>query len=161
MKLFRPKSILRLILTGFALVALPLIVALVVATVSVDRLVTHGQQALLQSVLVTQSSQSLVEAIKAMERNARQYQVLGDKVLFDVYEENHSRFIDTARGLESLELATSQRIVLEELSVAENEVNTVLITYPHDAAEVAELSAEEQLEFAVQFAFKKRFKFAI
>ncbi len=75
-----------------------------VTTVSVDRLVTHGQQALVQSVLVTQASQSLVEAIKAMERNARQYQVLGDKVLFDVYAENHSRFLDTVRSLESLEI---------------------------------------------------------
>ena len=139
MKLFRPKSILRLVLTGFSLVAFPLIIALVVATVSVDRLVTHGQQALVQSVLVTQASQSLVEAIKAMERNARQYQVLGDKVLFDVYAENHARFLDTVRALESLEPATSQRTVLKELSVAENEVNTVLMTYPHDATEVVEV----------------------
>lgn len=139
-KLFRPKSILRLVLTGFSLVAFPLIIALVVATVSVDRLVTHGQQALVQSVLVTQASQSLVEAIKAMERNARQYQVLGDKVLFDVYAENHSRFLDTVRALESLEPATtSQSAVLKELRVAENEVNTVLITYPHDATEVVEI----------------------
>lgn len=139
MKLFRPKSILRLVLTGFSLVAFPLIIALVVATVSVDRLVTHGQQALVQSVLVTQASQSLVEAIKAMERNARQYQVLGDKVLFDVYAENHARFLDIVRALESLESATSQRAVLKELSVAENEVNTVLMTYPHDATEVIEV----------------------
>ena len=88
MNFLRPKSILRLILTGFSLVALPLIVALVVATVSVDRLVTHGQRALLQSVFATQGSQTLVEAIRAMERNARQYQVLGDQVLFNVYKEN-------------------------------------------------------------------------
>ncbi|MBT8116571.1 MAG: histidine kinase, partial [Gammaproteobacteria bacterium] len=65
MKFFRPKSILRLILTGFALVVLPLVVALVVATIAVDRLATQGQTALLQSVLVTQGSQQLLEAIKA------------------------------------------------------------------------------------------------
>lgn len=44
---FRPKSILPLLLTCFLLVALPLIVALGVATVLVDRLVTHGQPAVL------------------------------------------------------------------------------------------------------------------
>jgi len=134
---FRPKSILRLILTGFSLVALPLIVALVVATVSVDRLVTHGQQALLQSVFATQGSQALVEAIRAMERNARQYQVLGDEVLFDVYKENHTRFVDTARGLESLDLAQEQRDLLKDLRIDEDEVNTILMTYPNDAPETA------------------------
>ena len=139
MKLFRPKSILRLILAGFALVVLPLIVALVITTISVDRLVTQGQTALLQSVLVTQGSQQLVEAIKAMERNARQFQVLGDKVLLDVYEENHSRFIDTARTLEALEIASVQRELLEELRVIEDEVHSVLSTYPHDATEVNDI----------------------
>ena len=97
MKFYRPKSILRLILTGFSLVALPLIIGLVYATISVDRLVSQSQHTLLQSVLATQGSQVLVEAITAMERNARQYQVLGDKVLFDVYEENHQKFVETAR----------------------------------------------------------------
>jgi len=133
----RPKSILRLILIGFSLVALPLITALVVATVSVDRLVTHGQQALLQSVFVTQGSQVLVEAIKAMERNARQYQVLGDEVLFGVYKENHARLVDTAQSLESLELAGDQRQLLEELRVTEDELHTILQTYPHDAPETS------------------------
>ncbi len=136
--MLQPKSILRLILIGFSLVALPLIVALVVATVSVDRLVTHGQQALLQSVFVTQGSQVLVEAIKAMERNARQYQVLGDEVLFEVYKENHTRFVDTARGLESLQLAEGQRKLLEELRSAEEQVNTTLLTHPHDAPETTD-----------------------
>jgi len=137
-KFFRPKSILRLILTGFALVALPLIVALVITTVSVDRLVTQGQSALLQSVLVTQGSQSLVEAIKAMERNARQYQVLGEDVLYEVYVENHSRFLDTARSLETLEISATQQAQLKELRVVEDEVYTALATYPYDAQEVAD-----------------------
>ena len=131
----RPKSILRLVVTGFALVALPLIVALAVATISVDRLVTHGQQALLQSVFITQGSQVLVEAIKAMERNARQYQVLGDRVLFDVYEENHVRFVDSARTLESLQLAQGQRQLLGELTAAEAGLHDVLSTHAHDAPE--------------------------
>jgi two-component system sensor histidine kinase GlrK len=134
---FRPKSILRLILTGFSLVALPLVVALVIATLSVERLVTHGQQALLQSVFVTQGSQVLVETVKAMERNARQYQVLGDQVLFDVYEENHIRFVDAARGLESQELPVDQGSLLATLRATENELHTVLLDYSHDAPEIA------------------------
>ncbi len=136
MKFYRPKSILRLILTGFSLVALPLIIGLVYATISVDRLVSQSQHTLLQSVLATQGSQVLVEAITAMERNARQYQVLGDKVLFEVYEENHQKFVDTADNLGSLELVDGQRNLLEALHFAENELYTTLSTYPHDAPDI-------------------------
>ena len=138
MKFYRPKSILRLILTGFFLVTLPLVIALVVATVAVDRMVGHSQNALLQSVLVTQGSQVLVEAITAMERNARQYQVLGDKVLLNVYDENHTRFVDTARSLELLELEAEQSRLLEELRIGEHELHVLLQSYAHDAPEIAD-----------------------
>ena len=60
---------------GFVLVILPLMVALVHATYSVDRLVAQGQRALFATVRATQNSQVLVESITAMERNARQYKV--------------------------------------------------------------------------------------
>ena len=121
--------------------ALPLIVALVVATVSVDRLMSHSQHTLLQSVHITKGSQGLVEAVTAMERNASQYQVLGDKVLFDAYQENHARFVDTARALKTLDLEEGQRDLLEELRISEDEVYSILGNYPHDAPEtVAVLS---------------------
>ena len=136
MKFFRPKSIRRLILTGFSLVALPLILALVYTTISVERLVGQSQHTLIQSVLATQGSQVLVEAITAMERNARQYQVLGDKVLFDVYAEHHQKFIDTARTLDALELAGSQRKLLEVLYLEENELHTTLSSHPHNAPQI-------------------------
>jgi two-component system sensor histidine kinase GlrK len=136
MKFYRPKSILHLILLGFSLVALPLIIGLVFATISVDRLVNQSQETLLQSVFITQSSQSLIEAVTAMERNARQYQVLGDKVLFDVYTENHSRFVEAANSLDELNLTKRQKKRLKGLRHDENEVYAALSEYPHDAPEI-------------------------
>lgn len=141
MNLYRPRSILRLILTGFSLVALPLVAGLVISTVSVDRLVGQSQNALLQSVMVTQGSQLLVETITAMERNARQYQVLGDKVLFDVYQEKHEKFVDTARALDALELVEAQRSLLEDLRAKENDVHTTLSEHTHDARETTAVLA--------------------
>ncbi|MDH3559606.1 MAG: HAMP domain-containing protein [Gammaproteobacteria bacterium] len=132
MKFFRPKSILRLILIGFVLVALPLIIALVVATVSVDRLVTQSQHALFQSVQVATGTQVLLESLTAMERNARQYQVLGDAVLLDVYKENRTRFVDTARSLKAMDLAGNQRNLLHQLFSAEREVHLVFSSPPHN-----------------------------
>ena len=137
MKFYRPKSILRLILLGFSLVALPLIIGLVFATFSVDRLVTQSQETLLQSVFITQSSQVLIETVTAMERNARQYQVLGDKVLFDVYAENHARFVETADLLDDLELLKKQNKRLAELRQGENEVHGALSKYTYDAPEIS------------------------
>jgi two-component system sensor histidine kinase GlrK len=135
MKFYRPKSILRLILIGFSLVAMPLIVALIIATVSVDRLAGESQHALFQSVGVTQGSQVLGETLTAMERNARQYQVLGDKVLFDVYEENHAKLVETALALKLLELAGDQYQLLDELLTREQDVHTILGGHTHDAPE--------------------------
>jgi two-component system sensor histidine kinase GlrK len=136
MKFYRPKSILHLILLGFFLVALPLIIGLVFATISVDRLVNQSQQNLLQGVFITQSSQVLIEAVTAMERNARQYQVLGDKVLFNVYAENHARFVEIADSLDKLGLPDSQGIRLAELRLDENEIYITLSEFPHDAPEI-------------------------
>ena len=151
MNLYRPRSILRLILTGFSLVALPLVAGLVISTVSVDRLVGQSQNVLLQSVMVTQGSQLLVETITAMERNARQYQVLGDKVLFKVYEEKHEKFVDTARSLDGLELVEGQRKLLEALRAKEDEVHTILSEHPHDAPETnASLSTFTELAQTAQ-----------
>jgi two-component system sensor histidine kinase GlrK len=136
MKFFRPKSILHLILLGFLLVALPLIVGLVFATISVDRLVNQSQETLLQSVFITQSSYALIKDVTAMERNAKQYQVLGDKVLFDVYVEKHTRFLETANSLDDLELARSQRKQLAKLRRDANEIHAALREYPYDAQEI-------------------------
>ena len=136
MKFYRPKSILRLILLGFFLVALPLIIGLVFATISVDRLVNQSQHNLLQGVFITQSSQALIEAVTAMERNARQYQVLGDKVLFNVYAENHIHFVETADSLHELGLSETQSLRLSELRLDENEVYIALSEFPHEAPEI-------------------------
>ena len=138
MKFYRPKSILHLILLGFFLVALPLIIGLVFATISVDRLVNQSQRNLLQGVFITQSSQVLIEAVTDMERNARQYQVLGDKVLFNVYSENHVRFVEAADSLDELGLSASQSKRLSELRLDENEIYIALSENPHDAKQITD-----------------------
>lgn len=139
MKFLFTKSVSHLILTGFSAVALPLIAALVIAALSVDRLLSQSQHALVQSVLVTQGSQVLVEAITAMERNARQYQVLGDAILLDVYKENHAKFAETVNSLSALELSSDQRSLLEDLRISEGEIYNVLDAHPHDAEEITDV----------------------
>ena len=50
MRLYRPKSIRRLLLVGFVLVVVPLMMALIHAMYSVDQLVAQGQRALFATV---------------------------------------------------------------------------------------------------------------
>jgi len=135
-RLYRPKSILRLLLVGFVLVILPLIVALVHATYSVDQLVVQGQRALFATVRATQNSQVLVESISDMERNARQYKVLGDITLLGVYQENHQLFLDTITRLTALNLP-QQRRRLDQVIEVEDGINDALISFPYDTPEIA------------------------
>jgi len=134
-RLYRPKSILRLLLVGFVLVILPLIVALIHATYSVDQLVAQGQRALFATVRATQSSQVLVESISDMERNARQYKVLGDIALLEVYQENHQIFLDTVNRLTGLNLPVQQRQRLDRVIELEDSIKDALISFPYDAPE--------------------------
>lgn len=133
MRIFRPKSIRRLILIGFVLVALPLAVGLLFATFSVDRLVDQGQRALFETVRATQSNQLLAEAITDMERSARQYLVVGDAALLDVYRERRQQFVTAIRRLIALNLSTLQRDQLTYLEDTELEINRTLETAPHNA----------------------------
>jgi two-component system sensor histidine kinase GlrK len=91
-----------LILTGFGLVALPLVVAVVLAVVYVDRLALQSERLVLQGVQVTLESELLAEQITGMERTARQYQVMRDPKLLDLYAEKHAQFLATLDALRRL-----------------------------------------------------------
>ncbi|HHH45215.1 MAG TPA: HAMP domain-containing protein [Gammaproteobacteria bacterium] len=136
-RLYRPKSINSLLLISFVVVVMPLMAALVHATWSVDRLVAQGQRALFATVRATQNVQLLVETITAMERNARQYKVLGDIALLQVYQENHEKFLETAGRLAALQLSDLQRQRLELIVKVEDNIDDALISFPPDAEETA------------------------
>ena len=119
MKLFRPKSIFQLILISFALVLLPLIAALLYAANSVDKLAAQSQLLISHAVKANETGRMLVEQITFMERNLRQYQVLADKVLLQVYEANRSKFVESLASLAELPLPGSLRQLLDQLTADE------------------------------------------
>ncbi len=119
MKLFRPKSIFQLILISFALVLLPLIVALLYAASSVDKLAAQSQLLISHAVKASETGRMLVEQITVMERNLRQYQVLADVVLLQVYEGNRSKFVESLASLAELPLPDSLRDLVNQLAIDE------------------------------------------
>ncbi|MEE9492277.1 MAG: ATP-binding protein [Gammaproteobacteria bacterium] len=138
MSIFRPKSMQRLILVGFTMVTIPLIAALVHATVSVDRLVRQGQRALFETVRATQGTQQLADAITGMERGARQYIVVGDESLFDVYRDKRAGYLATTDKLSGLALVELQRERLKRLLDEESRVNDIVARHEYNSPETAE-----------------------
>ena len=103
-----PRSLLKLLLLGFALVSLPLILALLNATAYVDRLATRSQAAVDQAAEAARGSRVLMEQVIAMERLARQYLILGDAALLADYAKVRSGFKHTTSDMSLLPLDESQ-----------------------------------------------------
>ena len=115
--MYRPRSIVRLILIGFAAVIAPLIVAVVTAVIQVDRLARVSRTAVLEAEIATQQSRSLMEQLTEMERALGQFQVLGDRDFFDIYLNRRQAFlnaIDNLLGLNFTVTGTEQLRRLQE-----------------------------------------------
>jgi two-component system, NtrC family, sensor histidine kinase GlrK len=76
MALPRPRSLNGLILVGFGLVALPLLIAIVWALISLDRLAQQSEQLVVGGVMAAENNRALAQQVASFERLARQYLVL-------------------------------------------------------------------------------------
>ncbi|HSP00388.1 MAG TPA: histidine kinase, partial [Thioalkalivibrio sp.] len=133
---YRSLTILQLILLGFALVTLPLAYALTTALFSVDRLKDQGQQAVLEAVQSIQASRTLMEDMIALERHARQYQVLGDEALLEVYGTRRVSLGEALSRMYRLDLGTPVWERLKLLERRESDAYQVLREQPADSEAV-------------------------
>lgn len=99
-------SIATLVIAGFAITALPLIIALVVGAVQVNHLTRQSERSILRSAHATRASEFIADELVSMERNARQYAVLHDASLLELYKERYVQLLDTLSQLESLGLGS-------------------------------------------------------
>jgi two-component system sensor histidine kinase GlrK len=126
MRFYYPRSFLKLLFAGFALIALPLIFALINTAISVDQLANRSQRAVYQAVQATQSSRRLAELLTAMERSARQLIILGDRALLESYGLNRKQFLSTAEEFSALPFDNEQMDALEEIVRGESVIFAVL-----------------------------------
>ena len=73
MRFPRPQSLNGLILVGFGLVALPLVIAVIWALFSLDRLAEQSERLVITGVSAAQNNQLLSEQAGNLERVSRQY----------------------------------------------------------------------------------------
>ena len=119
MRLYYPRSFLKLLFVGFALVALPLMFALINNAISIDALGNQSQKAVYQAVQATQSSRKLAETITAMERVAHQMLILGERSLLNTYRVHRKQLLATAQEFASLPFDSEQRTALREIVMQE------------------------------------------
>jgi two-component system sensor histidine kinase GlrK len=116
-------------LLGLAVIAAPLLFAVVDAGLQIRTLAQASQNLVQEGVLATRYSQDLFAGIAALERTARLYQVLDDAKLLEAYGQNDERLARTRAllgrhlkapdALESLrELEMVQREVRRDIALA-------------------------------------------
>lgn len=140
-----PRSMVTLVVLGFALVALPLLAAVIGGAVYVDRLTTRGEQLVRDGVALARDGQTLRTQLLRMERNARQYRILGRTEFAALYSQRHVELLETLDALDALDSrafepgAREQRARLREVAT---EVAEAVRQLPPDSEEL--ITALEQ-----------------
>ena len=91
MRWLLPKSLNGFLLVGLIVLAGPLLVAMLNATVQMRRLADTSQRLVADGVQTTRLSQDLYAQIALLERSARLYEVLGDDSVLTAYRDHDSR----------------------------------------------------------------------
>jgi len=87
-------------LLGLALIAVPLLVAVLTAALQIRQLADTGQKIVIEGVTAARASQELFSQIASLERTARLYEVLNDSNLLDLYRRQDERLTATRVQLE-------------------------------------------------------------
>ncbi len=142
----RPKSLSGLMLLGLALIAGPLLVAVIDAALQIRKLSVTSQELVLEGVQSARLSQSLFADITSLQRTVRLYQVLGDVKLLDAYRTTDQRLAASRTQLAALLTEEPTRHSLEEFAAMHNEIaNAVSATPPGSAGFPAILARIDRL----------------
>jgi len=124
-------------LVGLALIAVPLLVAILTAVLQIRYLADTGTKIVTQGVAGARASQALFGQIASLERTARLYDVLADPKLLELYRTQDERLSTTREQLHS-QATSDARSTLEEIGVLQRSLrNTVMSAPPGNSAAVA------------------------
>ena len=120
-------------LFGVALIAVPLLIAILTAVLQIRDLSDTGQKIVIQGVTGARASQALFGQIASLERTARLYQVLNDPKLLDLYTTQDERLSATREQLHSL-ATSSARPTLEHLGELQQTLRARVMSTPANAS---------------------------
>ncbi len=115
MRLPRPSSLNSLMLTGFALVSIPLLLGVVIAGYQSARFVRNSATLVRSGVQTTHYTQQLFQQIAPIERSAKLYQVLNDPGLLEVYRDSRERLLATLASIETVAIDPARAVQVQSL----------------------------------------------
>ncbi len=127
MRFPRPSSLNSLMLTGFALVSIPLLLGVVIAATKVRNLSDESATLVRSGVDITHYTQQLFQQIAPIERSAKFYQVLNDPELLEVYGESRERLLATLASIDTMELEPVRAAHVEALRNSLKRVDAALL----------------------------------
>lgn len=133
----RPKSLNSLMLTGFALVSAPLLLAVVIGAAKVRNLSETSASLVRTGVEATHYSQQLFQQIASMERSAKLYQVLNDPGLLQVYRDSRERLLVTLTNIESVAEDPVSQTQIQTLRSALRRIDNAFMSITPPAPEVS------------------------
>src|SRR6478609_7353962 len=135
-----PRSFLGLLLTGFSLVALPLVGALVYSAWNTERLAEQSRSAVFSASQAARASRSLVNRIGSIERLAQQVAVADDSELVADYQRVHGGFKQVSAELLELPLDAAQRAALLRTIAQEQDLYDRLAQRPRKRIAAAQVT---------------------
>ncbi|MEA3180495.1 MAG: two-component system, NtrC family, sensor histidine kinase GlrK [Gammaproteobacteria bacterium] len=115
-------------LLGLALIAVPLLVAVLTAALQIRQLADTGQKIVVEGVTAARASQELFSQISSLERTARLYDVLSDANLLELYRRQDARLTATRVQLERREQSASSRKTLGELGELQRNIGASVMS---------------------------------
>ena len=140
-----PRSFLGLLLTGFTLVAVPLVGALAYSAWNTEELAQQSRSAVFSASQAARASRSLVNRIGSIERLAQQVAMVEDSELVADYARVHGSFRQVATELMQLPLDGAQRAALLKTVAQEQQLYDQLAARPRarlDARQIRRLTDE-------------------
>ncbi len=128
MRFPRPSSLNSLMLTGFALVSIPLLLGVVIAATKVRNLSNESATLVRSGVDITHYTQQLFQQIAPIERSAKFYQVLNDPELLEVYGESRERLLATLASIDTMQLEPVRAAHVQALRDGLRRVDAALLS---------------------------------
>ncbi len=148
MAMRRPRTLLGLILTSLALVTLPLLIAVGYATYRLGQLTSDSAVVLNQAAISTMANERLDSLLINMERNARQYLLLGAPRSLEVYRADESELRDSLKELAALPHPDNVSELFRRISVLTQQVDAELAGVRAEGAEERIIAAFREMDAA-------------
>jgi len=122
MVFYRPRSIVSLILVGFAVVLAPFVAAVVTAVVQLDQFAQQSRTAVVSVGAATDDSRLLVEQLTEMQRAFGQFAVRGDRDFLAIYFARRQEFRSALDRLLAMDVTGMDSSRLAAIAADEAEI---------------------------------------